>query len=501
MGTTTFTADSDKIVTINGKVYNLTVPELPAGVSLYANEVKLEAGQTYPISANITLKVEAAASGDSTVLFALKNTAVAQVVADGGATTNVKNGDTFSFVAGQNYTVKAEGATEIPTVTVGGSGLTTVTVNNEKISLDKLPYTFQPLAASTNSVYVTGENTGTNPVTLTGVDIEGCTVNGEEVTLPYTFTPTEPTQVAMAGEIYQLDLNTPGGAKVTLNGKTVTGGNEAYHEVLDVDKNMYVEIDGEHDIIINGENIKSVIVNGVSRDVSELPAYLKNRAMVAHIDIEGYAPSEFHIVGNYLDTVTLDGKDVPVGANGSIDIEVEVREENHFINLIGSQPREYQLSFTDYGTTKIFLDGVQQKDGTVTTISHDVHISAEPKPVPVHFENAETVTIDVDGIKHTEMDFTIEVARTTEIDIDTKTCLLTIDYGDESTSIRVPQQVVYITAPHRDGWIFDGWSSSNVGIVNPKSVRTALNLVGKSEAALVSHYQRFVTCNKPNMWN
>ena len=98
-------------------------------------------------------------------------------------------------------------------------------------------------------------------------------------------------------------------------------------------------------------------------------------------------------------------------------------------------------------------------------------------------------------------DFTIQVDSATELDIFTETCNITVDYGDNSYSLLVPARLVTITAPHRDGWIFDGWSSDNVGIVNPKSVKCNIDLTGKSVANLVCHYQRWETCNKPNIWN
>ena len=134
-------------------------------------------------------------------------------------------------------------------------------------------------------------------------------------------------------------------------------------------------------------------------------------------------------------------------------------------------------------------------------ISKDVYVESTPIPVPVHFESDDTVRVEVNGRLYTSKDFTFNVNQDTEVDITTETCKLTIDYGDNSYSIIVPQSIVTLTAPHRDGWLFDGWSSDNTGIDGSKSVRCTVDLTGKSFANLVCHYQRYVTIDKPNNWN
>ena len=65
----------------------------------------------------------------------------------------------------------------------------------------------------------------------------------------------------------------------------------------------------------------------------------------------------------------------------------------------------------------------------------------------------------------------------------------------------LPQSLVTITAPHRDGWIFDTWSSDNIGIDGAKSVRCTMNLEGRTNATIVAHYQKCITFDKPNTWN
>lgn len=471
--------------------------DVPEGCTLFVNSVEAKDGETITVSESGDLGVVAPEDDGVDITFDL--TSMASATIDGKA---VENGTAYNLKNNTSHNVTGVGATSIPPVTVGGQGITGFSVNGVGYTPDNLPYTFTPTAGGTNQVYMDGENTEIYTLRVDGTDLQTVNINGESVTLPYSATIDKDMTVTASGEIYQLDLSgTPGAIVVNAKTGEVYGdGATKMHRVVDVDKDMYLAVDGTHVLTVTGDDIQYITINGVKYPVESLPVQLNNTQMTATVNIAGYPPSEVHVVGNYIDTITVDGDAVDIGESGAVDVEITTRDENHFINIVGSQPREYAISYNDNDSTTIKQDG-KDVGNTVQYISKDIFVSATPEPVPIHVETSPTVTVQVNGKAQAGTDFTFDVNSATELDITAETAELTIDYGDNSYTITVPQQVITITAPHRDGWVFDAWSSSNVGIMSPKQVRTQIDLRGKLSANVVCHYQRCYTMDKPNPWN
>lgn len=491
-----FNADNNKTVTVNGSTYSIKWPDtFPEGLTIQINEVEVTPGSTTQLTADAVVTMESTMPTDTTLTVTYTNagsvTLDSQPVTNGQNVTLSKGAHTMDFV----------GASTVPDVQINGSGIQSFTVNGGAHQSTELPYTFTPIAGQVNNVYVTAAGEGTAHINMVGTNIAEINVDGTPQKLPLSMDINGTANVAVSGEVYQVDLTSQGGAVIKNGNATLTDGTTPFHRIIDITQDTYINVDATHILTVTGEDIKEIRINGLKYEPNELPATIRNRAMTATVDIVGYDPSEIHITGNYIETVTLDGNNIPVGESGSVDLELTAREENHFVNIIGSQPREYGITWNDNGGTNLFMDGKKQTSGTTSLIEKDVYVSANPTPVPVHIEATDDTVISVDGKRWNVSDFVIQVDSATELDIFTETCNITVDYGDNSYSLLVPARLVTITAPHRDGWIFDGWSSDNVGIVNPKSVKCNIDLTGKSVANLVCHYQRWETCNKPNIWN
>lgn len=522
-GTLTATADSVKIdvlgndisTTINGDTatsYSATPGEtveviatpaltfdcdVPEGCTLFVNSVEAKDGETITVSESGDLGVVAPEDEGVDITFEL--TSMSSATIDG---KTVENGTAYNLKNNTSHSVTGVGATAIPPVTVGGAGITGFSVNGVGYATENLPYTFTPTAGVTNQIYMDGENTEIYTLRVDGTDLQTVNINGEPVSLPYSATVDKDMTVTASGEIYQLDLSgTPGAIVVNAKTGEIYGdGATKMHRVVDIDADTYLAIDGTHVLTVTGDDIQYITINGVRYPVESLPVQLNNTQMTATVNITGYPPSEVHVVGNYIDTITVDGDAVAVGESGAVDLEITTRDENHYINIVGSQPREYAITYNDNDSTTVKQDG-KDVGNSVQYISKDIYVSATPEPVPIHVETSPTVTVQVNGKAQSGNDFTFDVNSATELDITAETTELTIDYGDNSYTLTVPQQVITITAPHRDGWIFDTWSSSNVGIMSPKQVRTQIDLRGKLSANVVCHYQRCYTMDKPNPWN
>lgn len=495
MAKTTFTADQNKTVTINGLTYSITVPTLPAGVHLFLNEVEISAGDTVALEENSTLAitVDSSETSEITVTYTGANSCTydAQEIDSGEGLEITPGKHTLSFI----------GTVSIPPINVNGEGINSFSVNGTQFTPENLPYVFTPKGGITNNIFITGSETQPRDVTLTGTNIETVTVNGTPVTLPYKMTVNESTNVAVSGEIYQLDLQSVGGAIVKKDGVVLSNGSSTLHQIVDVDKDTYVSIDGTHTLTVTGTNLKTITINGINYPVSQLPVSITNNKMSVTMNIAGNEPSEVHISGTYIDTCTIDGQAIEVKENGSVDVELQTQESNHFVSIIGSQPREYGLTFNNNNATIIEMDGATVDNGSTKYISDSAYIEATPTAVPVHFETDDTVIIEINGKRYNSSDFTYNINSDTEVDINTSTCRITIDYGDNSYNLTVPQSIVTLVAPHRDGWLFDNWSSTNAGITGSKSVRCTVDLTGKTQANFVCHYQKLVTVDKPNTWN
>lgn len=210
---------------------------------------------------------------------------------------------------------------------------------------------------------------------------------------------------------------------------------------------------------------------------------------------------KIQIRGTQIFDAYLDGVKQLVLDDHTLTMEILTDTQSHELLVQGEQPQPYVLTFDNTDSTTIYENGNETTNETIVTTTKDTHISAKANPIPVHFEVSGTARLQVNGVLQSSDDFTVDVSAPTEIDIDASTCNLTIDYGDSSYTIQVPQQVVTICAVHRDWWLFDCWTSPNVGIDNPKSVRTTVDLSGVQTATLVCHYQKFPAIDKPNRWN
>lgn len=486
---------SNTLQASNTKPTPLVTFTFDSEVQVSLNEINVVSGQAYPLTADAAILISTLQHEPVSLGVTISN--MESFTVDGEA---VASGATLVLAEGA-HTLTAVGATAIPPVSLNAEGVTQFSVNGADFDETSLPYTFTPQAGRTNSIYVTGTaDTSEKTITISGTHIASMTVNNTPVQLPYTVNVTEPLDISVSGEIYQVDVSSKGGAIITKKDGTVLSNGESMHTILDIDKDTYLTIDGTHKLTVSGQDIKTITINGVVIDVNELPVTITNNNMSASVLIGGYPPSEIHVSGTYIDTATLDGNPVEIGANGSVDLEVQVRDENHFLTVIGSQPREYNLTFNDNGTTDISVNGQEMQNGQVLPISDSKYISATPEPIPVHFDSDEFAIVQVNGVNYFG-DFTTNVSRETYVEVNSGSCILTIDYGDNSYQVTVPQRMVTITAPHRNGWIFDTWTSNDIGIVNPRMVQCNIDLTGRVSAHLVANYQRYITCDKPNPWN
>lgn len=493
-GITDFIATVNKTVTVEGEQYTITVPTLPSGVKMYLNDVEVVSGEVVTLTANAVIRMEFPTPQQSSFVLTYENQASAlwnsAVIANGAVVTPVGSDNTLELI----------GATSIPAMTFNGSGITGFTLNGTAFTPDNLPYTFTPTAGVTNELFATGDAGATPYLTMAGTNINSVTVNNQPHEMPFRIPVTEDLHIAVAGEVYQVDILGIGGAKIAVDGSIVSDGNSEYHGVIDIEKDTFITFDGTHDLNLDGQYLHSISINGVEIPITSLPATIQNRKMSIDVSVSGNLPSEVNISGMYIQDAILDGVQLPIDDEGHLFYELITSEDSHVLNIVGRQDRQYGITWQDNGTTQIFMDGKLQQNGTTAMISKDVLVAAYPVAVPIHFEKPGTVKIDINGRQYNTNDFTILVDQATEIDITTETCLVTIDYADNSFSLEVPQGRIVLTAPHRDGWRFDGWSSTDVGIENSKSIRTVVDLEGKSNAHLVTHYERYKVWNKPDIW-
>lgn len=493
MATKTFEISRDSTISVEGNIFTLTVPVIPNGVHIYANDVEIKANQPLEITSNISVSIDVPSFVPPTLTVNYQNEQSAiydsEPITDGQVINVTEGAHTMTFV----------GATEIPQIQFSANGLTGFTVNSVSHNISELPYTFTPTPGQMNIITASGEATEAPEIVINGTNIDTVNVNNQEVTLPYKVQTYDDLNIAVSGKQYSIDIDSTGGASISRDDINLSDGTTPYHESFTLSDDMRITIDGTHILNIDGDDIKQINVNGVVFNEGQLPATLRTNKMTANVDIIGYPPSEVHVTGVDIISASIDNTSIPVN-DGNVDYEFATREKNHFITMTGKQAREINVTFNDTGSTTIQVDGIEQENGTIST-SKDIYVQANSKPIPVHIESQANATVEVNGRKYTENDFTVEIYAPTEIDVETSFCTLTIDYGDNSVTLDVPQSIIYLTAPHRDGWIFDGWSSDNIGIGNPKQVRTTLDLRSKRNANLVCHYQRCVTWNKPNCWN
>lgn len=111
MATTSFVADVNKTVTIEGETYTLTLPTIPEGVTVTINETQMQAGVPVELTENATLGISVADTGGS---FTVNYTNANSVTYNNSPVTN---GQTID-VTGDENTLTFTGATTIPSVTV-----------------------------------------------------------------------------------------------------------------------------------------------------------------------------------------------------------------------------------------------------------------------------------------------------------------------------------------------------------------------------------------------
>lgn len=494
MATKKFTATGNTTVTVVGNSYSLTTGTLPEGVHIYLNELELQSNQTYSITQNsqLTSSVDLTPPGTLTINADNYNSVTydSQPITPGSKLTVTEGDHTVSFV----------GAASIPTVTINGSAIKGLTVNGTALTTDNLPYTFTPIGGKSNDVYVTGTGVEQYIMTLTGTNIRHTMINGESVELPFKTNIDSDQIITVDGEVFQVDLQSTG-AKVTKDGIVVTSGNNPYHQILDVTKDTYLTVDGTHTLTVTGSNIKSLTVNGVTTPIESLPYTISNNKMTVNLDVTGQPPSTVYVSGEYIKSATLNGQAIDVGANGQVGISFSTLAENQYLTVVGAQPRKYAITWNDNGSTSLWLNGKQVASGSTSLIDSDVYVSSESMPLPLIFDTDEATIIEINGKPFRENDFTVNVTTETLIDVNSSTARVTLDYGDNSYLVILPRKLITLTAPHRDGWLFDGWSSDTVGFTSPKMVQTNVDLSSVSEAHIVAHYQRYPTIDKPNFWN
>ena len=158
MATKTFTADGNKTVTVQGNTYTLTLSgTIPEGVHFYLNEVELVAGQAVVINANQTLTFSDEREAGQVIV---NYTNASSATYDGEAFVT---GEGFEVTSG-THTLNFTGATEIPSITVNGDGLSSLSVNGVEKKPSELPFTFQPTGGITNQVFAQGVDAGSKTV-------------------------------------------------------------------------------------------------------------------------------------------------------------------------------------------------------------------------------------------------------------------------------------------------------------------------------------------------
>ncbi len=73
MPTTSFTANVNKTVTVEGLQFTITVPVFPEGVRMYLNEVELRSGETVTLTANAVIRMEYPTLGESSFILTYEN--------------------------------------------------------------------------------------------------------------------------------------------------------------------------------------------------------------------------------------------------------------------------------------------------------------------------------------------------------------------------------------------------------------------------------------------
>lgn len=485
---TQFQALQDTSVQVDGNIYELSVGNIPDGVTLKINEVVLKSGDNFKITENMALSATKAVD-IATVTF---NTANVKTATLNGLTIN--NGD-VETLTGDNIVI-FEGAVDIPSVTLSAVGLNSVSVNGSNVPTTQLPYTFTPLGGIDNSISVNGETSSVKRLSIAGTDVKKMTINGIEHALPYSEDVTENMTIAVNGETYVINVESEG-AKIFIDGNEQAFENGQF--IYDVKKDLIMTVDGNHEINLNGNYIKDITINGVVVPIDNLPTQIMSSNLVENLIVNGYTPSSITLTGAYLEDVQKDGATIPLN-DGALSFNFETFSENININANGTQPREFNVTAVDNGTTVISANGSVMGNGESFKTFNDVLISAKSKAIPINFQSTDTVKVDINGREYELNEFSVSIDTETEIDILTETCKLTISYAENSYTLTVPQSNIKVTAPHRDGWVFSNWASADTGIDNPQSVMTNVNLSGKSSASLTCVYELDCRMLSPSKW-
>ena len=242
-----------------------------------------------------------------------------------------------------------------------------------------------------------------------------------------------------------------------------------------------------------------VMVNDTRYDAGQTVTVAPGNVVSLHYTTQARDYYSVSVTGVDVVSALLDGIAQTVN-NGAVNFTIEKIDDDHAIVITGAQPRELPLTFDDHGSTTISVNGQTVTNDDTVNITDAAHIEAVADPIPVHFQVTGPVEVQIDGRNENSQDFTIEVNEPTEIDIRTAQCRLTITYPDDSYIIDVPQGLTTLCAPHRNWWIFDGWSSQEVGFTTPKQVKTQVDLTGLEAATVVCHYQRCQPWEAPAWW-
>lgn len=243
-----------------------------------------------------------------------------------------------------------------------------------------------------------------------------------------------------------------------------------------------------------------MMVGATRYDAGDVVTVTPQDVVSFHYLTEPEADYEVSVTGIDVINALLDGQPQEITSGGA-SFTFSGVDRDHNVVVTGAQPRELPLTFDDHGSTTISVNGKPVTNETTLNISDAAHVEAVANPIPVHFQVVGDAVVQIDGREQTADDFTINVSEPTEVDITVAMCRLTIDYGDNSYTISVPQGITNIAAVHRDGWVFDTWTSQDIGFTAARSVLTQVDLTNVSTATVVCNYQRCPTRDKPIWWN
>lgn len=503
-GQSIINVDGNKTVDVAGVLYKITVPQLPANNTMRINGVAVVAGQEYEIAqdAVITFEVVPVESG---VTLTLDTTNITSASLDGSPLT-VEASMQLDLPAGE-HNLTVQGGESIPQVQINGTGLQNASVNGVTITDAELPYTFTPQAGITNTIFFEGAVTDIYPVTVARVPGGKLTDNNVDVTLPYTFTPTDHAHIlAFTPEVYNVDLESLGGAKIIVDGVQVSDGTGEYNNVLPINKNTRIQIDGEHEVQFTGNRVSRVTIDGVvviSDQQGAFTAEYKNRSMSLTCDIQGYKAIE--LSGNFtnMKEMYLNGVPMEQTSEGTYIFTLPVANDDILLSGSGSQRRAYDLIFDNSGSTSISLNGQTVQNGLRYPITGDSYIEALFNGLPLNFEINGGSEVLVNG-RPVDNGSSVTVYEESFVHVDKETTVLTVNYPNRTIQFNGwPSGTNQIWAPQVDGMNFHFWTTDTplVTFTNASLINTQVRIpTGISAVTITAHYSPCKHLDIPETW-